>query len=614
MLKRLSRLFLLTILLTAVAWSNDTWFQVDSPHFTVFSNGSEKQARRMAREFEQMRLLFEKGASKLRLDSGSPIYVIAARDEGTMKRLFPQYWEHGGHVKPAGLFARFWEKSFAVVRLDAVGEDAYQTVYHEYIHYLLSLNFRRLPVWLNEGMAEFYGNARLRETEATIALPSRVLGFLRPTTWIPLEKVISVTPDSPYYTEASRAGLFYAEAWLLTHYLILGKNMNGGALLNEFGKLLQEGEEEGEAFRKVFGDPDKMNDAVSNYARQRAFISLSGKTDLAIKQEQFSASRLSDGQWAAFLGGFEISQRRLKPARVLLQQALVDDPTSPVANENMGFLLFHEGKDTEAALYFQKALAKNPKAYLSAYYHAMLTLGQSESVADARALDGKLGEVLEMNPQFAPAFVALSLVKVRLGDLPLARGLAVRATQLEPGRSGYLLNVARIRHRMGESAMAEDITRMVAKRWRGADRDEALELMADLAHSGAAAIEPESNPTSFVANDKSLSADGVPPTAGEKLARGTIESASCSETSQEISLKQNNQTAKFKFADKASFGIADTVWYGADHFDPCQHVTGRPAVIRYKQGSGDFAGEITAFALRDVFPEPPAKAAQPSTQ
>ncbi|MCI0349862.1 MAG: hypothetical protein L0Z53_10595, partial [Acidobacteriales bacterium] len=209
-------LVLLTTVLSPVAWCKDTWIKVSSPHFTVFSNGSEKQARRIAREFEQMRLVFEKGASKLRLDSGSPIYVLAARDESTTKQLFPEFWEKRGRAKPAGLFARFWEKNFALVRLDAVGDDAYQTVYHEYIHYLLSLNFRRLPVWLNEGMAEFYGNARLRETEATIALPSRAMAFLRPTTWIPLERVISVTPDSPYYTEESRAGLFYAQAWLLT--------------------------------------------------------------------------------------------------------------------------------------------------------------------------------------------------------------------------------------------------------------------------------------------------------------------------------------------------------------------------------------------------------------
>jgi hypothetical protein len=90
MLMRLCRLLLLTIFLTAIAWGRDTWFQVSSPHFVVFSNGSEKQARRVGREFEQIRLVFEKAHPKLRLDSGSPVYVLAARDENTMKQLLPR--------------------------------------------------------------------------------------------------------------------------------------------------------------------------------------------------------------------------------------------------------------------------------------------------------------------------------------------------------------------------------------------------------------------------------------------------------------------------------------------------------------------------------------------
>jgi tetratricopeptide (TPR) repeat protein len=408
-----------------------------------------------------------------------------------------------------------------------------------------------------------------------------------------------VTPDSPYYTEEGRAGLFYAEAWLLTHYLILGKNMNGGALLNEFGKLLQEGAEEGEAFRKVFGDPKKMDNEVSSYARQRVFIALSAKTNFSFKEDQLPSTRLTEGQWAAFAGGFELSQRRPHRARPLLEQALKADPLSFLANENMGFLLFHEGKDKDAAQFFHKALAANPTAYLSAYYQTMLTLGAGTSDAELRALDSRLGDVLELNPKFGPAYVALSLVKVRLGKLSEARGLAARALQLEPTRAGYLLNYARIQHRMGEVAEAESIAHLVAKRWEGSDRDEALELLAILPRGRA----PEKENIDLARALLSQSPD-------EKSARGTIESVTCSPNNSFMALKVDGQVMKFKFGARMAAGLADTLWYGSDHFNPCHHLEDSLAVVRYKPLTGDLTGELTSFAIRDRFPESPKPATE----
>ncbi len=95
------------------------WVEVRSPHFRVLSDGSDKDARRIAREFEQMRTVFASGFPNLRLDSGAPLLVLAPRDEPSMKALAPQLWKEKG-AKPAGYFQHGWEKQFAVVRLDEV--------------------------------------------------------------------------------------------------------------------------------------------------------------------------------------------------------------------------------------------------------------------------------------------------------------------------------------------------------------------------------------------------------------------------------------------------------------------------------------------------------------
>ena len=94
------------------------------------------------------------------------ITIVAARDEATMRTLAPEEWGDEQHIRPSGLFHSDGEKDYVVLRLDAQGTTAYHTVYHEYTHALLHLNFTQLPVWLSEGVAEFFGNSRIGPQEA----------------------------------------------------------------------------------------------------------------------------------------------------------------------------------------------------------------------------------------------------------------------------------------------------------------------------------------------------------------------------------------------------------------------------------------------------------------
>src|SRR6478752_2935059 len=80
-----------------------SWVEVRSPHFRVISDGNDNDARRVAREFEQMRAVFSSGFPGFQLDSGAPLMVLAPRDESSMKALAPEFWKRKG-AKPAGFF------------------------------------------------------------------------------------------------------------------------------------------------------------------------------------------------------------------------------------------------------------------------------------------------------------------------------------------------------------------------------------------------------------------------------------------------------------------------------------------------------------------------------
>jgi hypothetical protein len=143
----------------------EPWVEVRSGHFVVASNAGESEARRIALEFERVRGIFHAAFPKFRVDPAQPIVILAARDEATMKMIAPDEWQGEGKVRPSGLFHSDGEKDYVVLRLDGQGTTAFHTIYHEYTHALLFLNFKHLPLWVSEGVAEFFGNSTVGERD-----------------------------------------------------------------------------------------------------------------------------------------------------------------------------------------------------------------------------------------------------------------------------------------------------------------------------------------------------------------------------------------------------------------------------------------------------------------
>ena len=74
-------------------------------------------------------------------------------------------------------------------------------------------------------MSEIYSTFEPVGTQAQIGKPIEAhLRVLAREQFMPLHELFSVDVDSPQYNEANRQGVFYAESWLLTHYLVSGGN------------------------------------------------------------------------------------------------------------------------------------------------------------------------------------------------------------------------------------------------------------------------------------------------------------------------------------------------------------------------------------------------------
>ena len=84
-------LFLLLGTLSASARdSADHWFEVRTPHFVVLTDTNEKQAHRVADQFERMRAVFHLLMPAASDDAGSPIIVLALKDKKAFQALEPE--------------------------------------------------------------------------------------------------------------------------------------------------------------------------------------------------------------------------------------------------------------------------------------------------------------------------------------------------------------------------------------------------------------------------------------------------------------------------------------------------------------------------------------------
>ena len=254
MTRPLSVLVLLLSILSfvpAVLATEKPWTEIRSPHFRVLTNGSTQNAIKVVREFEQLRWVFATRFPGMRLESGAPLLVIAVRDEATAKALDPSFRGSAGD-QVAGLFRHGWEKQFALVRLDTFeGDGAKEVVYHEYTHTILHLNSHWLPLWLDEGMAEFYAYTRFDEHKIYLGAPTVRVRSLHGSVPNSIEQIMVVTQRSPFYETES----FYAESWALVHFLIYGPGMEGRQETRSVLRISAAGDRTAEGLQAGFRRP-----------------------------------------------------------------------------------------------------------------------------------------------------------------------------------------------------------------------------------------------------------------------------------------------------------------------------------------------------------------------
>ncbi len=440
----------------------ETWTEVQTPHFIVASNDGENTARRFADQFEQIRFLYSKALNRgVKLDPGIPILIFAVKNEKSLSQLIPEYWAQKGHTHPAGLFVPGQEKNYIALRIDVEGEYPYLPIYHEYLHLIVNLNYQHIPIWLNEGFADFFGCATLTAKGGKLGQPSSSeLDVLRQNKLLPFNILFKVDQQSPYYNEADKTNIFYAESWALVHYLMLDPVKLKDQSLSKYISFVENGADPVEAASQAFGDLAQLQKALQSSIAKTSYLEYVVPLPPRPDAKDYSVRTISPAEAQARLGDFDLYRGQLEAANKKLEEAIRLDPNLPAAQESMGLLLFRQDKRYEAERYFSRAVALDSKSALAYYYHAMLLMSQgvdSEEMAEAKSA---LEKAVALNPGLGWAWSNLGLLYANdPGALDKALNAAKRAVDTVPGEPHFQYNLAVVLARMERFDEARTIAR-----------------------------------------------------------------------------------------------------------------------------------------------------------
>jgi len=441
------------------------WVEVSTAHFNFYSCGPIGSVYKLAARLEQFSSAYAQlaGASAV---AAPPIVVLVLPDRQTLEPFLPLY-----QGQPATIAAFFHHGLGENMIVLALPEPGYRlnldVIFHEYAHFLFRRNDGVWPLWLKEGMAEMYSTFEISGRYAQIGAPiPHHLRLLSEQPLLPLTELFSAKEDSPAYNEQQRQGMFYAESWLLTHFLMAGDVPGYVKRFGQFSALLHQGQLPTDAFTNALQSSlPAMAAQLHRYLLRGQFrpIELVVSTNLAALIPSKVRS-VAPAEVCFRLGNELLLIGRLEDAEPYFVSARKLAPASPLPEEGLGLLAARRGQTDAALQNLQSAIARGSGNFLIYYtyarekYHAQADAEGRQTRLDdppAGEIRQALQQSLALMPDFAPAHELLGFFEMVQGDDLAAAGQQLQcAIQLAPDNQSYLIALAQwdIRQQNPEAA------------------------------------------------------------------------------------------------------------------------------------------------------------------
>jgi tetratricopeptide (TPR) repeat protein len=436
----------------AQALAEPSWIEIRSPHFSVLTDGNERQGREVALRFEEMRSVFNRLFLKDPPQQSIPLQVIALKNEQEIRRYAPRY--QGQPVNIAGYYLQNQDKNY--ILLDLGVNNLWETVFHEYSHCLLDGISPNLPLWFTEGFAEFYSTIQVANRQAVIGRPpGAVMSILRDEKLLPVSVLLNIDRKSPVYNDDSHPrSIFYAQSWLLVRYLLDNQKMEQA---RKYFELVQRHVSTDGALREAFEmEPRQMDATLERYLRSgNDLMRVRLPEDLGkITLSAGSVPPLNASAVLADLHSHQPDYRRLSIQE--FEEILRLDPENADAHRGLGYALFQEHDFDDAIPHLEKAAQKSPEDWLIHYYWAeLMAQKQDDSLAPQVEREARL--VTSLNPEMADGYALLGFALMTQHRIPEATAAYEIACRLNPNSDIYALNLAELYIRRGQEGPARTL-------------------------------------------------------------------------------------------------------------------------------------------------------------
>ena len=398
----------------------------------MYSNAGAKDARKTIEYFEQVRDFFmrtKSAGNTTRL----PVTIVGFRGP-------KDYKPYAAGESAAAYYVGDENRDYIV--MGSIGEENFPVATHEYMHLLIRHTEMKVPVWLNEGIAEVYSSLKPYGGKIMIGdvLPGRAY-LLSQEKWLPLAKLFAVEHDSPEYNEKDRKGILYAQSWLLAHMLMLDQNYAKGA--GKFLEAVHATQSSEKAFQSVYGKTlaDVEKD-LRGYYKGSVRAALFPKLEKMIVPEP---EPTTDTQVGIVLAKLTALLRRYDEAESRLKELASKNPDHMEIQEALGHLYWQKRDNGKAREHLGRAVQLNSPSWKTYWDFARLAqdappedklvigalekaIGMKADLTDARMM---LAHRYYASNQFGMAAAALRQIKLITPELAPRLFLLLAHTHLQ---------------------------------------------------------------------------------------------------------------------------------------------------------------------------------------
>jgi tetratricopeptide (TPR) repeat protein len=451
-------------------WAGENWIYSRTDNFELFSTASEKESRRVLVELEQFRASFLATFPLGRAHEPRATVVLFDTD----RQFTPYKPVYKGKPKDVlGFFVPAQDEVTIALTAETADPDiAYpiEVIFHEYVHLLLFAHDLQLPLWLDEGLAEFYSTFQVEDNSIVFGQPkTSYIEWLNYTALMPLKELFAVTKKSADYNEENRRASFYAQSWLLTHFLICGTDRTNTDKLIRFLLLQKTSPGKMDAnFREAFSmTPAVLEVELRNYIESGWYHTRKAKLPVADLSAKISFRPATDFERDFALLNLRWRVRHSGDATQSALQLAEQQPSSPRPFELLAAIAMQDGETAKATQYLERAAelkSNNAYVYWALAGDILRELTREFSIdyrlPPRRAADLRfwLDRALELSPDYFQAQETMAFLEAFAPGIrvPVVLRLQEAVHQMtDPTRT--LLALAIIRWRLGDQPTSAKI-------------------------------------------------------------------------------------------------------------------------------------------------------------